>query len=224
MNRIFFIIFLSVLPNVFVWSKAVCHEQKKESSCHSVSLSGGLTFDDTWKVELSYRFTPFRYTGIGIGIGYWSQYGNEDIPHETMIWTVNKDTKDIGDFYLRPNIMFYTPSLFHIRDCYFAIFANPGAILNIPYGNANIDLIDNTGVVTGSDNVHNSHGKWSAFDLRFGLRFGTEDTHFFIGYELSTMDVYGMYRRMEYRNVKFNDFYPHCKNQKGLIFDISVGL
>lgn len=223
MNRILLVLLFIFSSTLACQTKAGGY-QEQDYSHHSVSLTGGITFDDTWKVEFSYRFSPFKYVGFGAGVGYWRQYGNDNVPHEYMVWAVNDESKNIGDFYLRPNVMVYTPDFFHIKDCAFSLFVNPGAILNIPYGNANLDLIDATGVVTGSDNVHNSHGKWAAFDLTFGLRFGTEDAHFFLGYEFSTMDIYGMYRPMVYRGVKFNNFYPSRKRQNGLTFEISLEL
>lgn len=222
-NRILLVL-LCLLSSAATCLAKAGEDLGQDYSHHSVSLTGGITFDDTWKVELSYRFAPFKYVGMGVGVGYWRQYGNDNVPYELMTWTVNDESKNIGDFYLRPNVMVCTPDFFHIRDCGFSIFLNPGAILNIPYGNANLDLIDATGVVTGSDNVHNSHGRWAAFDCRFGLRFGTDDAHFFLGYELSTMDVYGMYRPMTYRGVKFNDFYPSRKTQNGIVLEISLEL
>lgn len=36
------------------------------------------------------------------------------------------------------------------------------------------------------------------------------------------MDVYGMYRPIVYRGVKFNDFYPKRKRMKGVTLDLAL--
>lgn len=220
MNRVVLIL-LCLFTSVSACMAKGNEDDKEDFLHHNVSMTGGLTVD-TWNLELSYRFSPFRYFGIGAGVGYWKQYESGGLPRQAMVWKVSDDYQEIADFYLRPNVMLYTPDFFHIRDCGFSLYVNPGAILNAPYGHALLDVMGPYGEVEDADDVNNSHGRWAAFDLRLGLRLGANESHIFLGYETSNMDVYGMYRPIVYRGVKFNDFYPKRKRMKGVTLDLSL--
>ena len=62
MNRV--VLILLCLFTSFSACMAKGNEDDKEDFLHhNVSLTGGLTVD-TWNLELSYRFSPFRYFGM----------------------------------------------------------------------------------------------------------------------------------------------------------------
>lgn len=191
-----------------------------EITRNSIAVEMALTSDDTWSVEVGYRFRLLHFLSAGVSLGYWKTYTEPNVPNGSN-WYVSDEDRKISNFYLRPNIMFITPKLFSIRDCIFHLYANPGLMLNIPYAKADIDIIEPNGAVLYNDKATNHKGKWCAFDIGCGIMFGTDDVNFSIGYQFSTIDVYGMHRDLSYKGKSFADFYPKRKYQYGAVIGIS---
>ena len=63
MNRVVLILFC-LFASVSACMAKGNEDDKDDFLHHNVSLTGGLTVD-TWNLALSYRFSPFRYFGIG---------------------------------------------------------------------------------------------------------------------------------------------------------------
>lgn len=53
--------------------------------------------------------------------------------------------------------------------------------------------------------------------------FGMDNINITIGYQFSTIDVYGMHRNLSYKGTRFEDFYPKRKYQYGAVIGISYG-
>lgn len=64
MNKILLVLLCLFSSSLTCLTKAE-EPEDKDFSHHSVALTGGTTFyDDTWKVELSYRYSPFKNSGF----------------------------------------------------------------------------------------------------------------------------------------------------------------
>lgn len=190
---------------------------------HSIAMEGALTSDETWNLELSYRYKFLSFLSAGAGIGMWKQFAYDGLPSGNG-WCIDDDDEKISNFYVRPNVMLTTPKLFGIRNMEFSLFANPGCMMNIPYSRATVDIITyegNAGHVTDYHDVSSHKGDWAAFDLRTGIRFGSDDVHILIGYQFSTLDIYGLNRNMEFDHQRFDEFYPKKKPQHAAFIEIT---
>lgn len=212
------IVFLFMLLTITVSA------QDDKPKRHSVSMEGAITSDITWNWEISYRYKFLNILSAGIGAGMWKQMQEDGLPSGDD-WILDDDDSKMSNFYLRPNIMITTPKLFAIRDCEFSLFANPGLMMNIPYASSTVDILTfegNVGHVTDYKHINNHKGKWAAFDIRAGIRFGTDDVHFLLGYQFSTLDIYGMQRDMTFDHQKFDEFYPKRKPQHAAVLEIAI--
>lgn len=189
-----------------------------------VAMEGALTSDYTWSWELSYRYRLLGFLSAGASVGYWKQWTDETEPSGDE-WIVDDDSRKIDNFYLRPNVMLVTPKLLGIKDWRFSLYANPGVMMNIPYGSATIDVLafdGNVGHVAEYKKVSTHNGDWAAFDCRFGLSIGQDDASILIGYQFSTLDIYGMHRNLSYLGHSFNDFYPAKKLQHSFVLEVNI--
>ena len=84
-------------------------------------------------------------------------------------------------------------------------------------------MLSPNGVVLYHDGVSNNKGKWCAFDVSCVFMFAMDKINITIGYQFSTIDVYGMHRNLSYKGTRFEDFYPKRKYQYGAVIGISYG-
>lgn len=197
---------------------------KDKPTRHSVAMEGAITSDITWNVEFSYRYKFLSVMSAGASVGMWKQMQEDGLPSGDG-WIVDDDDSRMTNFYIRPNIMVTTPKLFGIKDWEFSLFANPGLMMNIPYSKSTIDIITFEGYaghVTDYKSVSSHKGDWAAFDIRTGIRFGSDDVHFLLGYQFSTLDIYGLNRNMTFDHQKFDDFYPKRKPQHAAFLEIAI--
>lgn len=94
-------------------------------------------------------------------------------------------------------------------------------MMNIPYNNVSIALLDKYGIERDFVNISTNKGEWYAFDGKIGINFGDDNISFSIGYLYSTLDVFAMRRQLVYDNKHFNDFYPKRKNMYGGFLSIN---
>lgn len=217
-------VFMICLLMLFSISTYAQEGDNAKSTRHSASMEGAITSDITWNLEFSYRYKILRILSAGMGIGMWKQMQEDGLPSGEN-WIVDDDDQKMTNFYIRPNVMVMTPKLFGIKDWEFSVFANPGFMMNIPYVNSTIDILTfegNVGHVTDYKSVSSHKGDWAAFDIRTGIRFGSDDIHFLLGYQFSTLDIYGLNRNMSFDGQKFDEFYPKKKMQHSAFLEISI--
>lgn len=179
-----------------------------------VALGGLLTSSDTWQMDLSYHYMMLPYVGVGASVGYWAQFAIDGVPQGDG-WRIGDDYKKVQNFYLRPSLHLVTPTLMKIADAQLRLFAEPGFIMNIPYCNVGVSLLDAHGLERDVQNVSTSKGDWYAFDCKAGLSLFVDNVSISAGYQYSTLDVLGMRRELVYNNKLFNDFYSKRKVQHG---------
>lgn len=65
-------------------------------------------------------------------------------------------------------------------------------------------------------------GDWCFFDGKIGVSARFNNVVLAAGYSYSTLDVYGMRRKLKYDNQKFSAFYPQHHDTHGAFLSISL--
>lgn len=97
-------------------------------------------------------------------------------------------------------------------------------MMNVPYDKVYIEEINEVGIPVADSKVSYNKGGWFAFSFRIGAYASFDNVNISLGYIHSDLDIYAMRRNMQYRNVKFKDFYPKPKKCNGLYITISLRL
>lgn len=210
------IIFLCLITYVLV-ARA---QNAKSFERNRISVGGELTSHNTWQIDISYHYMVSPYVGIGASVGMWKQFAIEGVP-KGVGWSIADDYKKTENFYLHPSLHIVSPALMKISDGKLKLFLEPGFMMNIPYCNVSIHLLDKYGIERDVRNISTNKGKWYAFDCKIGFSLNFDNISISSGYQYSTLDVFSMRRELVYDNKRFNDFYPKKKNLHGGFFSIS---
>ncbi len=194
-------------------------QDEKSFERNRFSVGGELTSHNTWQVDISYHYMLSPYMGIGASIGMWKQFAIEGVPQGAG-WRIADDYKKIANFYLQPSLHIVSPTLVKISDVKLKFFLEPGFMMNIPYSNVSIYLLDEHGIEKDVRDISTNKGKWYAFDSKIGFSLNSDNISISAGYQYSTLDVFSMRRELVYDNKRFNDFYPKKKNLHGGFFSI----
>lgn len=210
------VVLLRALACLLAMLPSVALGQTAESRLrHHVSLTGALIVDDTWQLEAGYHYMVCPLVGVGGQVGMWRQFASGGVPAGSG-WRIDDDDERAMNFYVQPSVVVQSPALVKTSGFGLRLFAEPGFMLNIPYGGASILKFDSgSRYVEDYDHVSCSDGRWWAFSLKVGLSVSIEQMDFSLGYLFSTLDVYGMRRNMKYGGVRFDDFYPARENVHG---------
>lgn len=183
-----------------------------------VAVSGAFSNSYTWQVDLSYHYMINRYLGFGASLGYWKTAYPEGQPKGND-WYAEWDSNDPSNVFLRPSIILKTPPL-RIKKCEIGIFAQPGAMMNVPY--LSVTLLQGS-AATGytRKSVSTTGGQWFALDARLGLFVNLGPCGFSAGYLISNHDIYGQYRHLRYNKVSFDSFYPEKTLLQGIYAMVS---
>ena len=95
------------------------------------------------------------------------------------------------------------------------MFVEHGIMMNIPYCNVFVTLLDDRGSTIGYKKVSTNKGRWYAFDYKIGLSLTYDQFGCSIGYIHSDLDIFGMRRNMIFDGKLFNAYYPERKNPHG---------
>lgn len=184
---------------------------------NSITVGGELTSSDTWQIDIAYHYRLSPYVGLGASVGMWKEISTDGIPKGNG-WRIAKDYEMAQNLYLRPSVQIVSSSLLHIADGHLKMFVEPGWMMNIPYANVFVHLLDEHGIPKDAGRVSTNKGKWYALDCKAGFSLIFENIGISIGYRYSTLDVYGMRRNLIYDNKRFDEFYPRSKKQhSGLV-------
>lgn len=189
---------------------------------HRLGFSGALTSSDTWQAETSYHFMLTRNIGIGGAIGMWQQYFIDGYPSGNN-WQIDSDDEKISNLFLRPSIILVSPRLFSLGLWNFALMAEPGVMMNIPYQRVTIDILEGYHTVDYK-HASTSRGQWCAFECKAGIEANFMYGSITLGYLFSNLDIFGISRNLHYDGVRFGDFYPDRKLMHGAFISLSFNI
>lgn len=69
--------------------------------------------------------------------------------------------------------------------------------------------------------VSTNKGQWLALDLRLGISADFDSFGITIGYLMSNLDTFSMFRHMSYDGVSFKDFYDKISFRQGAFISAS---
>lgn len=189
---------------------------------HCLGMSGALTSSDTWQVDLSYHFMLTRNIGVGAALGSWKQYFIDGFPSGPG-WEIDSEDEKISNFYLRPSVLLVSPRLFSLGLWNFALRAEPGVMMNVPYQGVCIDILEDYHTVDYK-HISTSRGQWCAFECKAGIEANFMYGTISAGYMFSTLDIYGISRNLHYNGVSFGDFYPKAGVIHGAYLSLSFNI
>ena len=210
MNRMYLLCITFILGIAFF-----ANAQSKPSELkRKIALNGELLSCDTWQVDASFHYFVCPYIGLGGSIGMWKQYMADGIPSGRG-WTVDEDHENVENFFIHPSISLVSPCIAKIGEGHFNLFVEPGIMMNIPYCNVFVTLLDDRGSTIGYNKVSTNKGRWYAFAYHIGLSLTYDQFGCSIGYIHSDLDIFGMRRNMIFDGKLFNAYYPERKNPHG---------
>ena len=210
MNRMYLLCITFILGIAFF-----ANAQSKPSELkRKIALNGELLSCDTWQVDASFHYFVCPYIGLGGSIGMWKQYMADGIPSGRG-WTVDEDHENVENFFIHPSISLVSPCIAKIGEGHFNLFVEPGIMMNIPYCNVFVTLLDDRGSTIGYKKVSTNKGRWYAFDYKIGLSLTYDQFGCSIGYIHSDLAIFGMCRNMIFDGKLFNAYYPERKNPHG---------
>ena len=189
-------------------------QSKPSELKRKIALNGELLSCDTWQVDASFHYFVCPYIGLGGSIGMWKQYMADGIPSGRG-WTVDEDHENVENFFIHPSISLVSPCIAKIGEKHFNLFVEPGIMMNIPYCNVFVTLLDDRGSTIGYKKVSTNKGRWYAFDYKIGLSLTYDQFGCSIGHIHSDLDIFGMRRNMIFDGKLFNAYYPERKNPHG---------
>ena len=178
-------------------------QSKPSELKRKIALNGELLSCDTWQVDASFHYFVCPYIGLGGSIGMWKQYMADGIPSGRG-WTVDEDHENVENFFIHPSISLVSPCIAKIGEGHFNLFVEPGIMMNIPYCNVFVTLLDDRGSTIGYKKVSTNKGRWYAFDYKIGLSLTYDQFGCSIGYIHSDLDIFGMRRNMIFDGKLFN--------------------
>lgn len=200
MNRMYLLCITFILGIAFF-----ANAQSKPSELkRKIALNGELLSCDTWQVDASFHYFVCPYIGLGGSIGMWKQYMADGIPSGRG-WTVDEDHENVENFFIHPSISLVSPCIAKIGEGHFNLFVEPGIMMNIPYCNVFVTLLDDRGSTIGYKKVSTNKGRWYAFDYKIGLSLTYDQFGCSIGYIHSDLDIFGMRRNMIFDGKLFNN-------------------
>lgn len=178
---------------------------------HEFSVAGNITWCDSYGLESSYHYMPFRYAGIGVAVGSWRSF--DDGP--TLLEDWYGDTNGYGysnfQFYIKPSFLFRTPSLFHIRRWEFGLHCRPAL-----YIGTSPQLCYMTLMPDGSTERMDYRSDCLAWEGAFGLEVRSGRGILSLGYTLSNLDI-----NREYHFDSFGNYVMKKRPVQGLYIGIS---
>lgn len=185
---------------------------------NKVAFSALVTSSDSYQIEASYHYMFNRYIGVGGSLGFWKVWYEDGWAAEKD-WEIESDENKPSNFYLRPSVVLKTPAL-KIKKVDLGLYAEPGAMLNIPYAGANIRQYTSWPDYD-YEHISTSKGQWFAVDLRVGVYLNFGPCGFSAGYMMSNYDVYSQYRHLSYKGNSFSKYYPKKSFMQGAYLTVS---
>lgn len=187
---------------------------------HHVGVTGELTSNFAWQLEVSYHWFPIKYVGVGASVGTWKQIDSDDGPWTTD-WRLTEDSHNISNVFLMPSLLLVSPAIIKTENLQVGVMGQPGFMMNIPYNQATIEITSAAGIPMDYKHVSNNNGRWYAFSLRIGVYVTLDRATISAGYAYSDLDIYSMRRNMRFENIRFDEFYPKKKAIGGAFLSVA---
>lgn len=203
-----------LIIGLFFYEDAHAKKHMEDDIEHNrITFNGWLT-SDTYSGEIGYHYMLTRHFGIGGAGGYWHIFDSRGRAAGKG-WKVEESSNDPSSLYLRPSVILKSPQI-----NIFSLYAEPGIILNLPYQRAKIELTDNFPYIE-YEYVNTSKGQWLALEMRFGIALDFDSFGITVGYIMSNLDPYSMFRHMSYNGVSFDRFYDKKSFRQGAFISAS---
>lgn len=161
-----------------------------------------------------------QYVGVGGSVGVWGNLISNDGAHGNG-WDMRYKTNNPGNVFLRPSVSLFSAMLLCTGGIEWKLYAEPGVILQVPYGQAYVSTYDALGRFVAEREITSSRGKWAMPDCRLGVTLQADNFDISFGYYVSTLDVYGEYRNMRFNGERFDRTLPKHKLQHGAFMSLS---
>lgn len=171
------------------------------------------TSHSSWQIDFGCHYMLSPYVGLGGSVGGWRQFRSPISPEGPNWWVLRSD-RHPSNVFLRPSVLLMTGELIRIGKVGFGLTACPGVQLNVPHQRVAIEIANNWDY-TDNVKVSTTKGEWIAVDCRAGLYMHAGPVYLQAGYVASSLNIYGMYRNLEYNHVSFKEFYPHSSWLQG---------
>lgn len=171
---------------------AVANAQRADDGSlyrHQLEL-GGMAVSRAWLVDFAYHYKLNQYVGVGGSMGVWGNLISDDGVHGNG-WDMRYKTNEPRNVFLRPSVSIFSPMLLYTGGMEWKLYAEPGVILQVPYGRAYVCTYDASGSLSAEIEVSSSSGKWAMPDCRLGVTLQADNFDISFGYYVSALDVYG---------------------------------
>ncbi|MDE6224506.1 MAG: hypothetical protein K2M25_00025 [Muribaculaceae bacterium] len=210
-GKIFILILLVAL--IFC-SEAYAQKKIEDDMEHNrIMLSGAMT-SDTYLLDIGYHYMFSNYVGVGGTFGFWKVFSSGGRASGKG-WWVDDDYNDPSNIYLKPSVILKSPQL-----NIFSLYAEPGIMLNVPYQKAYVELTDQFPHCE-YERISTNKGQWLALELRAGISADFSSFGITLGYLMSNLDPFSMYRHMSYNGVSFQSFYRKKSFRQGAFISAS---
>ncbi|MGM9803191.1 MAG: hypothetical protein ACI308_03345 [Muribaculaceae bacterium] len=201
---------------------AVASAQRNEDGNlfrHQLELSG-MAVSRAWLVDIAYHYRLNPFVGVGGSVGVWGNLISQDGAYGDG-WRMSYNSNQPENVFLRPSVSLYSPMLLCTGGVEWKLYAEPGVVLQVPYGRAYVITYDAQDRYVDECEVTSSHGKWAMPDCRLGVTAQAQKCSFSIGYYVSTLDIYSEYRSMSFNGERFDWTLPKHKMQQGFFVSAS---
>ena len=181
---------------------------------HNRIMFSGATTSDTYLLEMGYHYMFSNYVGVGGTFGFW-KVSSSGGRASGKGWWVDDDYNDPSNVYIKPSVILKSPQL-----SIFSLYAEPSIMLNVPYQKVYVELTDQFPHCE-YEYVSTSRGQWLAFELRAGISADFSSFGITLGYLMSNLDPFSMYRHMSYNGVSFQSFYRKKSFRQGAFISAS---
>lgn len=186
---------------------------------HQLEL-GGMAVSRAWLVDVAYHYKLNQHVGVGGSFGVWGNLISKDGAHGSG-WDMRYRKNSPGNVFLRPSVSVFSPMLLCTGGIEWKLYAEPGVVLQVPYGRAYVYTYDARGTIIAESEVTSSSGKWAMPDCRLGVTMQADNFDISFGYYVSTLDVYSEYRSMTFNGERFDNTLPKHKLQQGAFVSLS---
>ncbi|MDE5809299.1 MAG: hypothetical protein K2H59_03335 [Muribaculaceae bacterium] len=181
---------------------------------HNRIIFSAATTSDTYLLEMGYHYMFSNYVGVGGTFGFW-KVSSSGGRASGKGWWVDDDYNDPSNIYIKPSVILKSPQL-----SIFSLYAEPGIMLNVPYQKAYVELTDQFPHCE-YERISTNKGQWLALELRAGISADFSSFGITLGYLMSNLDPFSMYRHMSYNGVSFQSFYRKKSFRQGAFISAS---
>ncbi|MDE6327799.1 MAG: hypothetical protein K2L91_04650 [Duncaniella sp.] len=213
MRRLLLISILTICVSVSAVAGSGFNHGDEKASRFRIGMNLQFTSHSSWQIDFGCHYMLSPYVGLGGSVGGWRQFRSPISPEGPNWWVLRSD-RHPSNVFLRPSVLLMTGELIRIGKAGFGLTACPGVQLNVPHQRVTIEIANNWDY-TDNVKVSTTKGEWIAVDCRAGLYMHAGPVYLQAGYVASSLNIYGMYRNLEYNHVSFKEFYPHSSWLQG---------